>query len=602
MDWDLSSYFSEFNWPTYRAFKAELVESIENAESAARQLLEAGTANPGQWEAVIITYETIIGNYSHLASYLSCLNAADAANEAYQKEEAALADISAAKDKLSDKIIRGIGSMDGHVFSEMVESGRLEEAGFFLGEMRKLAMKRMSSDLEDLASDLEINGLSAWSRLYFHIMGNMKFRYTDPQSGAQVVPMAQLNSLLSNPSRERRIAAYEGASATFAEHQHTYAAALNAISGTRHTLNKRRGIQGFLDTSLRQSRIKEATLNALMEAIEDRLPFAREVFSFRNACLGINDPGYVDLRAPLPTADESGPGWEEGVSLISSAFNSVYPALGAFFDELIEKRWVDHTPRDNKRPGGFCTGSFVTRESRIFMTYKDTLNDVLTLAHEAGHAWHSRILKDQRFLASFYPMTLAESASTFAERILTEGILSSDSHDKAVKLVLLDAEVEHMLAFLLDLPVRFHFEKAVYQQRQAGALSANDFCGLMRDTQRRIFGNTLTEGREDPWFWASKLHFYIDGVQFYNYPYTFGYLLSTAYVNRMRDGADGALNSYEQFLVNSGRMSCEEVVKSTLNEDITDPNFWAGLVDNLRRPFEQYKALIDEVSGSADNQ
>jgi oligoendopeptidase F len=253
-------------------------------------------------------------------------------------------------------------------------------------------------------------------------MGNLTFRYTDPEDGEKDVPMAQLNSLLSGPNRERRIAASEGAAKTFEEHQHTYAAALNAISGTRHALNKRRGIHDFLEPSLRQSRISHATLAALVSAIEYQLPFAREVFQYRNTCLGIEDPGYVDLKAPLPLGGESGPGWKDGVALISGAFNSVYPALGKFFDEMIEKRWIDHTPRDGKRPGGFCTGSLATRESRIFMTYKDTLNDVLTLAHEAGHAWHSRILKDQRILAAKYPMTLAESASTFAERVLTEGI------------------------------------------------------------------------------------------------------------------------------------------------------------------------------------
>ncbi len=454
----------------------------------------------------------------------------------------------------------------------------------------------MPGELEELAAEFGVDGISAWSRLYFTSMGNLKFRYEDPESGEKEVPMAQLNSLLSNPDRNRRKSAYQGSIKTFSEHQQTYAAALNAISGTRHTLNKRRGVDGFLDTSLRQSHIKETTLNALMTAIEDRLPFAREVFKFRTDCMGIDDPGYVDLKAPLPLSDDGGPDWRDGVSLVSTAFNSAYPALGGFFDEVIQKKWVDYTPRDSKRPGGFCTGSLITRESRIFMTYKDTLNDVITLAHEAGHAWHSRVLKDQRVLASRYPMTLAETASTFAERILTEGVLNSDQYDNAMKLLLLDAEVEHMLAFLLDLPVRFRFEEAVYKERRNGALSASDFCELMSETQRTIFGDALSVGGEDPWFWASKLHFYIEGVQFYNYPYTFGYLLSTAYLNRMEENPEAGLNLYEQFLTNSGKMSCEAVVQSTLGADIEDPNFWAELIDGLQRPFNQYKALIEEFS------
>ena len=230
------------------------------------------------------------------------------------------------------------------------------------------------------------------------------------------------------------------------------------------------------------------------------------------------------------------------------------------------------------------------------MTYKDTLNDVLTLAHEAGHAWHSRILKDERILAAKYPMTLAESASTFAERVLTEGVLANDMYDKTMKLVLLDAEVEHMLAFLLDLPVRFRFEQAVYERRKEGSLSPADLCNQMSEIQRLVFGDTMAPGREDPWFWASKLHFYIEGVQFYNYPYTFGFLLSTAYVQRFREGMDSSLNTYERFLVNSGKMSCETLVHETLGEDITDPNFWSNLIEGLQRPFALYQEILQEFS------
>ncbi len=596
MDWDLKSYFSVFNGPTYKAFKAELINTIAALDKRAASLLVAEKPTIGQWETLLLDYEHMQGNFSHISSYVGCLSSADSYNEGYLKEETSLSEIQASLSKLTDKIMRGLGRMDDTIFAQLVARERLEDAGYLLSELRDQSRQRMSEELESLAADLGVTGLSAWSRLYFTTMGNLKFRYSDPENGEQVVPMAQLNSLLSSPSRERRIAAAEGAAVTFTEHQQTYAAALNAISGTRLALNKRRGIEGFLEPSLKQSRIQENTLRALMTAIEDRLPFAREVFNFRNSCMGIEDPGYVDLRAPLPLGGESGPTWDEGVALISGAFNSVYPALGSYFDEIIGKRWIDHSPRDNKRPGGFCTGSLATRESRIFMTYKDTLNDVLTLAHEAGHGWHSRILKDQRILAARYPMTLAESASTFAERILTKGVLQDPDYDNAVKLVLLDAEVEHMLAFLLDLPVRFRFEEAVYEQRKNGTLSAGEFCDLMRQTQRRIFGDTLAEGREDPWFWASKLHFYIEGIQFYNYPYTFGYLLSTAYVQRMRDGSDTALNSYENFLAGSGRMSCEQVVKESLGEDITDPNFWAQLIDGLQKPFAQYKQLLTELS------
>jgi len=595
MDWDLKSYFTEFGNPTYEAFKADLTDSFDSLGSTVEDLLIEPEKKLGQWETFLIEYEHVLSNYSHLASYISCLTAAEAQNDDYLKEQNNLANMEAQASKLGDKVMRGIGSMDDDTFAELCSHERLDNAEFRLEEMREEAKRRMSDKLEALAADLGVDGLSAWSRLYFNTMGSLKFQYTDPERGESEVPMAQLNSLMSDGNRDRRIAASAGVSATFSEHQQMYAGAINAISGTRHTLNKRRGVDSFLDPSIRQSRIKQTTLNALMEAVENRLPFAREVFRFRNECLGIENPGYVDLRAPLPISDNGGPTWKEGVNLISESFNEVYPALGSFFDELIAKKWVDHTPRTGKRPGGFCTGSLATRESRIFMTYKNTLNDVLTLAHEAGHAWHSRVLKDSRVFAGGYPMTLAETASTFAERILTEGVLGNTRLEKSLKLIILDAEVEHMLAFLLDIPVRFRFEEALYERRKSGSLSSTELCELMRETQQKMFGDTLSVGGEDPWFWAAKLHFYISGVQFYNYPYTFGYLLSTGFMQQLREEGSGVLNTYEQFLEQSGRMSCEEVVRATHGGDIEDPNFWAEMIDNLAHPFAEYKKLLQEI-------
>src|SRR5690606_5949365 len=116
-----------------------------------------------------------------------------------------------------------------------------------------------------------------------------------------------------------------------------------------------------------------------------------------------------------------------------SSFRSAYPKPGAFFREMIDRRWIDHTARDNKRPGGSCTTPQLIRASRIFMTYEGTMDAIMTLAHEAGHAWHSRKLDARRTFAADYPMTLAESASTFAEMILSEGILEDPRFSDAQK-------------------------------------------------------------------------------------------------------------------------------------------------------------------------
>lgn len=262
---------------------------------------------------------------------------------------------------------------------------------------------------------------------------------------------------------------------------------------------------------------------------------------------------------------------------------------------VLDKNWIDWEPRAGKRPGGFCTGSMLTKESRIFMTYNETLGDVLTLAHETGHAFHGHLMRELRPYARLYPMTLAETASTFGEQVLMNGLLADPAIGEAQKALMLDVEVGHGAIYLLDIPVRFEFEKAFYQERAQGELSVTRLKELMVETQRRVLGDVLEKGGEDPYFWASKLHFYITGLTFYNFPYTFGFLLSRGlYAMFKSEGAD-FLPKYEEFLRLAGSDSAENVVRKTVGRDLETTEFWSEAICSLEDPLGRLETLLPKI-------
>ena len=129
---------------------------------------------------------------------------------------------------------------------------------------------------------------------------------------------------------------------------------------------------------------------------------------------------------------------------------------------------------------------------------------------------------------------------------------------KGEKALILDTEVNHGAIYLMDIPVRYEFERALYEERDNGVLNPTRLKELMVQTQEKVFGDTLDE--KDPYFWASKLHFYITGVTFYNFPYTFGYLLSRFIFGKFLQEGSDFLEKYEYFLKISGSYDCEEVV------------------------------------------
>ena len=304
---------------------------------------------------------------------------------------------------------------------------------------------------------------------------------------------------------------------------------------------------------------------------------------------------WYDLGAPLPLPQQDQLTWEKAKTLVQASFTQAYPALGEFLQAIFDKNWIDWTPRTGKRPGGFCTGSQLTNESRIFMTYNHTMGDVLTLAHEAGHAFHSHVIRDLRLYERHYPMTLAETASTFAEMILTDGLLKDPSISDAQKARVLDMETGHGAIYLMDIPVRYEFEKDLYEERSQGEISLGTLKELMVESQQRVFGDLLEEGGEDPYFWASKLHFYITGVTFYNFPYTFGFLLSRGLFAMFKKEEREFLPRYEEFLRLTGSDTPENVARRTIGCDLELPEFWVEAIQSLKKPLDDLETILPRV-------
>ena len=284
--------------------------------------------------------------------------------------------------------------------------------------------------------------------------------------------------------------------------------------------------------------------------------------------------------------------WERVTATVGAAFDGVYPGLAEYYHSVLDKRWIESEARHGKRPGAFCTGSPVTGEQRVYMNFSGTHGDLTTVAHEVGHAFHNHIMGDLRPMARWVPMTLAETASIFGERILAEGCYKDENTSEEQKLLMLDGELTSAAVLLLDITVRFEFEKALYEERSEGEMSVSRLKEIMVEKQRRLFGDVMLEGGEDPYFWASKLHFYITHVTFYNFPYTFGFLLSRALFARFRSEGPSFLPKYEEFLRLSASDTVEKIAERSMGVDVGSPAFWTDSIRSLEEPLELYRELL----------
>ncbi len=589
-DWDMSVFFDGPGSDTYREFRRRLEADVAELLRELERLAPIDVRDPEPWVRWILRLEDANGRSTHLACYLGCMGAADARDERIQAETASAAAARAQLAKAFNGLRSALGACEPEAFEAVVSDGRLADARYFLDRTRQRSAWSMPDALEDLASDLDVTGLSAWGRLYDQTSGTLEFDLSMPGGQTRRLPVSMTRSLLEDPNPAVRRAAFEGSNAAWASRGEVFAACLNAIAGTRLALDRRRGVDHFLDPALFDAGIGRGTLDALLEAVRERQEVARRFLRGRARQRGLDALPWWDLTAPPEDDGESGPlAWSDATQRVEQAFAGFHPDLGRFAREAVDGRWIDFRPRPGKRPGGFCSTSPLLDQSRIFLTFQETLGDMATLAHELGHAFHGRVMSDQRPWARRYPMTLAETASTFAEQVVIDAALSSQDTPPDERRRMLHGRLLDACAFLLDIPTRFDFEFALYEERADGELGVGRLCELMSEAQARNFGDALASDGRDPWFWASKLHFYLTGIRFYNFPYTFGFLFALGLYAVARERGEGFWERYRTLLRATGSAPAEVVARDGLGVDLKRPEFWLASIDGLERDLEAYE-------------
>jgi oligoendopeptidase F len=334
--------------------------------------------------------------------------------------------------------------------------------------------------------------------------------------------------------------------------------------------------------------MSEKTLDAMMEAIAAGRPMMVRYLKAKARALGLDKLGFQDLRAPLGRFATTHT-WENSREFVLNNFKGSSEALYKLAKDAFDGGWIEAEDRSHKRQGGWCAFLPIAKQSRIFMTHGGGFSSTITLAHELGHAYHNEAMRDLHSAMRQVPMTLAETASTFAESVVRDAALQGAVDDKE-KLAILDARLSAAMSFLMDIPSRFSFEKRLHELREEGPLDADKLDETMIECQREWFGDAL--GTWSPTFWASKLHFHMGGRSFYNFPYSFGYLFSRLVYAQVKADPVAWATKYDELLCDTGWMTAEELSLKHLGLDLTTSEAWTLAITPLMNDLEQFESLI----------
>jgi len=592
--WDLESIFpGGSSSPEFRAHREKTVAELDQAALLLEALPDTiDDATVGQWTEFITKLQSLredIDLTYSLAGCLSSQNVEDIPATAIESE----ADIQVAT---WEKLLTGLEAkaleIEDAQWKLLVSRPDMAPIRYYLDERRNVAKSKMPLAQETLALDLAVNGLHAWSRLYDRIAGGIRVDFTEKGETTKL-SMGQIATKMSDPDRSIRAQAFDKMMEGWEQQADLTATALNNLAGFRLSLYKHRDWSSPLYEPLVQSRLKQASLDTMWEVIRRKTKRLMPYIDAKKKLLGIDKFRWYDEFAPCGKVDKLYSFDEAGRFIVEQAgrFSS---HMAEFMQLALDRRWIEAEDRSGKRAGGYCTSMGPRKESRIFMTYAGSFENLLTLAHELGHAYHQWVLKDRPPFAAHYPMNLAETASIFSETLVVDAALAA-SDDPAEKLMLLEQKLQSAYVMFTDIHCRYLFEKNFYRERKDGVVPRERLSELMVDAQQRAFAGLLDESGYHPLFWCSKLHFYYTEVPFYNFPYTFGYLFAGGVYDRARREGSAFADKYRALLADTGSMSTEDVAAKHLGVDLTTEQFWNDAVDRALSDVDEFVKLAGKV-------
>lgn len=460
------------------------------------------------------------------------------------------------------------------------QSSILKEHEFFLFEIVEKGRYILSEKEENIISNMKNTGSSAWAKLKDNLVSNLMVDINGKEEPLTVV----LNMAYDKDEKVRK-SAYEAEIKSYKKVEEGVAAALNGIKGEVITISNIRGYKSPLQMTLLDSRMDEESLNAMLSAMKESLPVFRKYLRRKGELLGHkNGLPFYDLYAPIVDCEMKF-SYEEAGDFVEKNFRSFSESLGNYARKAINNRWIDVMPKEGKVGGAFCENIHSIGESRLLLNFGGSFSDVVTMAHELGHGFHGKCLKNEKILNFDYPMPIAETASTFCETIIKTAAIKNANKKEA--LAILETEICDDTQVIVDIYSRFLFEKNLFEKRKECALSVEEIKNLMLAAQKEAYGDGLDQNFLHPYMWLWKPHYYDADYNFYNYPYAFGLLFSKGLYAEYLKRGNSFVKDYEKLLSITGKNKLEDVAK-VMGIDIHNIEFWRSSLKLIEDNIEKF--------------
>ncbi len=583
--WDLTDLYDGIADGAIAADIAACRQEAEQLEAAWQGRL--ADADGAALAGLIADYERILEMLGKAQSHAQLLFAASTTDSQIARHHQSIREASADIGARLLFIELELAALDDAHVTQLLDTPALAVWQPWLRRVRAWAPHQLAPDMERMLAERAPSGRGAWVRLFDETAAALRF----PFGGADVTEAEILNAL-SSPNGDERRAAGESLSTTLKDNERLLSLVLNTIAKDKEVEDRWRGFARPVDSRNLDNDVDDDTVDALVGAVDSRnADLAHRYYRLKAGWMGGETINWWDRNAPLPGGDDRQFSWDEARQLVLDSFAGFDQQMAEQAEPFFSRNWIDAEPRAGKSSGAFSHPVTPSAHPYILMNFSGKSRDVMTLAHEMGHGIHQRLAADRGYLMSDTPLTLAETASVFAEMLAFRRLVDS-ADNPATRRRLLAGKVEDMLNTVVR-QIAFHnFETRFHDARRNAELTAEEISDIWMETQRAALGPSVVTGDDYRPIWGYIPHFV--HTPFYVYAYAFGDCLVNAlwqsYQLAQAGGQAADFVTGYRNLLQAGGTERYDVALQRFDLDPRDPAFWSLGLDMI-------SGMIDELEG-----
>jgi len=463
----------------------------------------------------------------------------------------------------------------------LVDDPALARYQHYLKLERRMQPYTRSEPEEKILSQMELTGASGWTRYFSEVMSNLRFPYE-----GQELTQSEILTKSKDPDRSVRQKAADSVTGVLAANTHATTFIFNMILLDKASKDRIRGFQSWISARNLANQVEDEPVAALIDAVTNRYDIVARYYRLLKTRLGYDELFDYDRYAPLESVKKE-VSWSAAQDMVLNAFGGFDPRMAEIAAQFFDQQWIDAAIVPGKMGGAYSASTSAQVHPYIFMNFDGDLNSVMTLAHELGHGVHQFLAREQGELQSNTPLTTSEMASTFGEMLVFDYLMEREN-DPKVRFAMRMEKISDTFATIQRQIAMNRFEHTIHTaRREQGELDTDQLSAMWLETQRAMFGESVTL-RDDYRLWWSYIPHFLR-TPGYVYAYAFGELLVWALYARYQQSSSGFGDQYMQVLRAGGADYPHNILKP-LGVDLQDPKFWHEGLDLLEGFIAQTEA------------